>query len=464
MRDLMMLATLSFLLPSVLADGFVAYVLWAWSSAFSPNFYMYGFMASARINLLFAGIALGSILLNSKRSFLPLSTTQKLQLVFLVHASVCALLGYSTNPLNFDVYENLAKALIFCLVMPAFLDNRLRLHVLLIALAIGMGFHGLLEGAKFLASGGGHKVTGITTSMISDNNHFAVGQLMIIPVLFFLYQYSKKKLVRFGFLLAFALAAFSVMGTFSRGGFIGLSALGLWMVFSSRRKFLSFFAVAIVALTLFQFAPESWFHRVETINNAGEDESFMTRVIAWKVSTAIALSNPWFGGGFHAVQAPAIWSTFKETIGFLDFIPTPPPTEQVRAAHSIYFEVLGDTGFIGLGLFILIWANAWRTALSVKRLARNQPNLVWASDLSDILRVSLLVYAISGAAVSMGYFELFYIFSGIVAVLERHVMQALSSTQSVSSAESPQVLAMPSSVVAENPAQSKAGRRWHTNP
>ncbi len=27
-----------------------------------------------------------------------------------------------------------------------------------------------------------------------------------------------------------------------------------------------------------------------------------------------------------------------------------------RSAHSIYFEVLGETGFVGLGLFVLLGA------------------------------------------------------------------------------------------------------------
>lgn len=421
MRDLVMLAAMSVFVPMALADGFVAYVLWAWTSVFSPKYYLYGFMAGVRYNLLFASIALLALLLGRRRASMEWSTTQKLFLVFMIHATLCAVFGYAPNSLNAEVYEGLVKALVFCMVMPFFVADRLRLHVLLIALALGMGFHGLLEGAKFIASGGGHKIQGVATSMISDNNHLALGLLMVIPILFYLYRYSEKRIARYGFLCACILTMIAVVGTFSRGGFIGLAAVGTWFILSSRNKFRSFAAVAVVALVLFQVAPDTWFDRIDTINNASEDSSFLGRVNAWKISTAIALHNPVLGGGFHAVQAYQVWSTFKESIDFLSFIPTPPPGPIGRAAHSIYFEILGDTGFLGLFLFLAIWVNAWRTALAIKRMASDRPELLWARDLADMLRVSLLVYAISGAAVSMGYFELFYIFAAVVAVLKRCV-------------------------------------------
>ena len=425
MRDLAMLGAMCILLPMAIRRPFISYALWAWTGVLSASFYLYGFMATVRLNLIFACIALFSLLVTNSKWPLTPRKQQALLLLFLAHATLCWLFGYASNSLNSEVYEGIVKALLFCLVMPAFVTDRLRLHVLLIAIAMGMGFHGMLEGAKFIASGGGHKVIGVATAMISDNNHFAVGQLMILPILFFLYQYSSHRFVRLGFLVALILATFSVMGTFSRGGFIGLSALGIWFLLSSRRKLLSLFLVFVVALALVQFAPESWFARIDTISEADQDDSFMTRVIAWKVSTMIALDHPLFGGGFHAVQALPVWTAYKDSIDLFSFIPTPEPPLVGRSAHSIYFEVLGDMGFVGLLLFLAIWVNAWRTALSIKRAAEGTPELVWARDLADMLRLSLLAYAISGAAVSMAYFELFYVYATAIAVLEQYVLRKI---------------------------------------
>lgn len=416
-----MLAAVCVLIPVSLGHPFIAYALWAWTAAVSASYYLYGFMAAVRFNLIFACIALLSLLLSNRRWYAQVQGRQQLLVLFLLHATLCWIFGFSPNHLNGEVYEDLVKALIFALVLPAFVTDRLRLHALLVVLGVGMGFHGVVEGAKFVASGGGHRILGVSTAMISDNNHFAVGQLMILPVLLFLYRYSSRRAARIGFLFASALVAFSVVGTFSRGGFIGLSALGIWFFLSSRRKLLSLMLVGAAAMVLVMFAPDAWFARIDTIGSANKDSSFMTRVFAWKVSTVIALDHPIFGGGFHAVQTMPVWSAYKDRVGLLDFIPTTEIPTFGRAAHSIYFEVLGDMGFVGLFLFLAIWGNAWRTALSVKRASEKRPDLIWARDLSDMLRLSLVAYAISGAAVSMAYFELFYTYAAIIAVLDQYV-------------------------------------------
>ncbi len=443
MRDLLMLGAMSVLVPLSISNGFIAYVLWAWTALFSPNYYLYGFMSGVRYNFLFAGIALLALLLGKRRSPLRFTSTQKWLIVFLVHASLCAAFAYSPNRLNAEIYEGLVKAMVFCLVLPAFVDSRMRLHVLLVALAMGLSFHGVVEGAKFILSAGGHKITGIPTTMMSDNNHFAVGLLMIVPVLYYLYQYSAHRLVRLAFLGAFAITALAVVGTFSRGGFIGLVVVATWLVLSSRRKFYALATIAVVSALLLLAAPDAWFARIDTLNDAGEDSSFMGRVNAWKISLVVALNNPVFGGGFHSIQAQHIWSTFREAIQFLDFIPTPPTVETARAAHSIYFEVLGDTGFVGLLLCLAIWINAWRTALWIKRAIHDQAELVWARDLSDMLRVALLVYAISGAAVSMAYFELFYIFAALIAALEQYVVRHLAQVPVPVPASSVELISVP---------------------
>src|SRR5947208_10492047 len=109
---------------------------------------------------------------------------------------------------------------------------------------------------------------------------------------------------------------------------------------------------------------------MDTIMTADQDESFMGRVIAWKQSTLIALDHPWFGGGFFAVQDPVLWTQYRRVFHRLDFIPTSEPAEQaVYAAHSIYFQVLGDLGFAGLIIFLSILITAWRNASAIMKFS-----------------------------------------------------------------------------------------------
>lgn len=73
--------------------------------------------------------------------------------------------------------------------------------------------------------------------------------------------------------------------------------------------------MAAAVIGFLAFAPENITNRMTTIQEMDDDASFMGRVYAWRVSSAIALANPVFGGGFHAVQIQPIWDSFKEAHG-----------------------------------------------------------------------------------------------------------------------------------------------------
>jgi putative inorganic carbon (HCO3(-)) transporter len=204
--------------------------------------------------------------------------------------------------------------------------------------------------------------------------------------------------------------------TFSRGGFIGLLVLAAFMIKNSRSKVASLLLVALACGLIYILAPESWFERLNTIESADNDASFTGRIVAWKISWLIAVDHPLFGGGMHAVQRLLVWDTYKPSLYRLDFIPTPPADSRPHAAHSIYFEVLGDMGFLGLTLFLALLGTSLWNCSKIYRMARNQPSLAWAADLARMLQVTIVVYLVTAAALSMAYFELIYI---ILAVSSR---------------------------------------------
>ena len=153
----------------------------------------------------------------------------------------------------------------------------------------------------------------------------------------------------------------------------------------------------------------------------------MGRVVAWKMSWLIAMDRPFFGGGMHAVQNLLVWSTYRPLLPSLDFIVTPPADVVPHAAHSIYFEVLGDTGFVGLFLFLGALASALYNCSWIYRQARGHADLVWAQDLSRMIQISLVIYLVTGAALSMGYFELIYIVLALTSRCRRTVALALAA-------------------------------------
>jgi len=429
MRDLMFAMMMLVAIPLAIARPFNAYLFWAWTAVVVPTSYFFGFMMNARLNFLFAIltlllIALGRVPWKSYQA----NRVTWFYLLFLLHATVVFFLAYPGNPYNSEYYEIFIKGLLFSLVMPFFVRERVHMHALIIVIVLGFGLHGVLNGLKTLASAGGHNVVGPAGTMIYDRNHLSTALALALPLLYYLFQQSSHRLIRLGFLGGFVLVALAIVGGGSRGGFIALAVVSGWLVLTSRKRWSALALLAVMAVLFVTLAPAEWFSRLSTIETAVEDESFMGRVIAWQVSSAIALGNPVFGGGFHAVQVQAIWDQFLRAPSLLGFLNLPIPDFSAKAAHSIYFEIMGDMGFVGLFIFLGILFHAIRTRYVIKRQLKNMgPQWLWARDMADMLMLAIIAYMAGGAAVSLGYFEVIYMVVMLMEMLRLHVARAVAA-------------------------------------
>ena len=431
MRDLLILGVMFILIPLSLRSVVAAYLLWSWTSLIALNTFVYGFMASVPYVQVFATITLVLLLRgkNTEIKKFDFDPTVILFLVLAFHALCSALFAYPGVTQNWFVVTTLFKTLLFCILMPMFLTSRLRIHALVVLAATAIGFYSVIEGLKFLASGGAHRIQSIAN--LGDNNHTALAFVMVLPLLWYLFQYSEKRLVRFGFASAFFLTCLAVIASNSRGGLLCMVAVAIWIILKSRRKLMGAIFVVIAGFTVLQLASDTWFARMETISTAGEtDVSFLGRVIAWKRASAIALSNPVYGGGFRSVQAPSVYEIYKEKEGILGFIQTP-QAHYPAAAHSIYFESMGDMGFVGFFIFLACLINVFLNRIKIKKITKSNPaKLAWASDLSDSLAGCMVAYMVGGAAVSMAYFELAYVLMMLMAVLHIVISKEISQSNS----------------------------------
>jgi hypothetical protein len=92
----------------------------------------------------------------------------------------------------------------------------------------------------------------------------------------------------------------------------------------------------------------------------------------------------------------------------------------VHSAHSIYFQMLGEHGFVGLALFLLLWLLVWRDASWIDRPARRREGMQWASDLARMMQVSLVGYAAGGAFLNLAYYDVPY--NMLVAILLTRIL------------------------------------------
>jgi probable O-glycosylation ligase (exosortase A-associated) len=425
MRDLAFFLFFVVMLGFVLKKPFIGISLWAWTSFIVPGYLLYGFASGIRYNLISVAVTAFSYFISKDKGKIILDGLATLVLIAFVHTSISTIFAeYDSSQLFLEWEKSLRAIILFVFIL---LIIRQKNHLVLLAwsLMLSIGYFGFVEGLKFIASAGGHKISGPGSNVLGDNNHLALALNMVLPIMFFIYKQSEKALFKNMALLFMFTTALAIIGTYSRGGAIGLLILVSYFGIKSKQRIKFAIAISFIFVVVLSLAPSEWFERVDTIGAASEDNSFLGRVIAWKQSTLIALDNPFLGGGLHAVQTNELWNYYGQQFESLDFIIATPHALDItyKAAHSIYFQVLGDLGFVGL--FFYVWALFLAIRKTQKISAQDLPKEdEWLKDLAEMLKLSIIIFSTCGALLSLAYFELFYILLGMIIVTNKLAVDA----------------------------------------
>lgn len=429
MRDVFLLALLPFMLYAMATRPFIGLGLWIWTALFFPNAWVYGIASPIRFNLLFAGVTAFSYLLMRDKPAFKASGTGLLVLLFFAWTTASTIMGMGRPDMAWDVWDRFLKVVLLFVFILAIVNNKLHLDFFLACVVLATGFYADLEALKFIASGGGHKIEGMVGHVLGDRNELAVAFVMTIPLCaYLLQQYGKQSRALSVFLLStIALTAAAVIGTQSRGGFIAMLALGAYFFIKSDRKLLASATLVVLALGLSQVVTSEWLTRIDTINAADKDASFMGRVVAWKLSFILASEHPFFGAGFKGLEYFPVWSALSEQFNSIPWFYTGdalPDPDKARAAHSVYFQVLGDHGFAGLAIYLAILLTAFAKTRNIARLARMHRLPDWIPRITTALQLSLFAFCIGGAALSFAYFDLTFAIIALLIVLERRLVPA----------------------------------------
>ena len=415
MRDLLITAIVLGSLPFIFRHAWIGVLMWTWLSIMNPHKLAFGFAHNAPFAAIVAAVTLVALVTGRDKVRLPRNGALTALILLLVWMGVTTIFaidpGESVNQL-----EKVLKIQLMALVTMAVLHERKHIQLFVWVNAISIGFYGLKGGLFTLRSGGGERVWGPPGGFIEGNNELGLAMLMVIPLLFYLYFTTEHRWVRRGLLLTIFMSAVAVLGTQSRGAFLAILAMGgmLWWR-SPMNKLTSGMAILLVGGLLFTFMPDSWHERMGTIRTYQEDSSAMGRINAWETALNIANHRP-TGAGFDA-YTPFVFAMYA-----------PNPAEQraadplhARASHSIYFQILGEHGWIGLSLFLCIWWLTWRTAGNIRKSTKNEPELRWVYLLAGMSQVALVGYAVGGAFLSLSYFDLPYNLMVVILVMQRLV-------------------------------------------
>jgi probable O-glycosylation ligase (exosortase A-associated) len=201
---------------------------------------------------------------------------------------------------------------------------------------------------------------------------------------------------------------FSIIGTQSRGGFISLVVFGGFFWMRSRHKGAILAAGLLAIVPAIAFMPSKWTERMTTITSATEDESFMGRVDAWVINTKFALQHPLTGVGLR--------NPYQQDLAMKVDAERAP---RAKAAHSIYFEMLGGTGFVGLGVYLAMLATAFFGALGLQKKKAEIDPTGWTSTFGRFAQMSLVIFGVGGASMSMEMWDGYLLIIAMIAAAQR---------------------------------------------
>jgi probable O-glycosylation ligase (exosortase A-associated) len=197
-------------------------------------------------------------------------------------------------------------------------------------------------------------------------------------------------------------------------------AVFLWL--KSKNKIVLGAALIVAAPVAFFMMPDSWHQRMQTIETYQEDGSAMGRVNAWRFTVMLA-NQRLTGGGLRGIETEEAYRTYAPEL-HAELLAT---GGAFRAAHSIWFGMLGQHGWIGLGLFVLLGVLGWRNGSWVIARTKGRPDLAWHNDLARMLQVTLIGYASTGTFLSMEYFDYYYHVLAVLVLLRFSVERELTA-------------------------------------
>lgn len=393
MRDIFVTAVVFGALLLVFKHPHYGIYLWSWLSYMNPHKLTWGFAINLPFAFMTAIVTLTVYLLSKEPKRMPWTPETVLLLIFLGWVTFTTYYAFYPQ-LAWEQWDKVLKIQIMTLLTAMLITDRKRLEGLVWVIALSLAFYGVKGGIFTILHGGVYHVRGPTSTFIAGNNELGLAMIMTVPLLRYLHLQVQTKLIRFGLATAMVLTGLAAIGTQSRGALLAAVAMGGLLWLKSRNKATTAFYIIVAVGLIAVIMPQQYWDRINTIKTYEQDASAMGRINAWHTAFNLAKDRI-TGGGFETFQEP----TFKL------YAPDP---EDLHAAHSIYFQVMGDHGFIGLALFVVIGLIAWRTGSKIIRKCQRVPDRKWAADLAAMTQVSMVGYATGGAFLGLAYFDYYY--------------------------------------------------------
>jgi len=404
MRDIVIFCLIFGMVPMMMKRPAIGALVFMWISIMNPHRLAYGAAHDFPFAALVAAVTLlGAVFTKEQRRY-PLTPITVILVLFCLWMTLTSLFGLLPE-LLWNEWNRVIKTLFMVGLTIALVNSESDLKKLMWILGLSLGFYGFKGGLFTLASGGTYRVWGPEGSYIAENNSLALALVMAVPIIWYLRLQAERRWVRHALEVLAVLSVISAAGSYSRGAMIGgVAMMGLlWL--KSRSKLSTGLVLLLIIPIVLMAMPEQWMERMTSVGEYKTDASALGRINAWYFAIEVAKRH-FLGGGFLAFNP------------YLFTIYAPVPWD-FHAAHSIYFQVLGEHGFIGLAFYLSLIVATWRSASRIIKACRTHPDHKWASDLAAMCQVSMVGYLVGGAFLSLAYYDYPYYLMAALVITEK---------------------------------------------
>lgn len=431
MRDLFFLGYIAALMLLAFKRPFLFTLLYAYLDIIAPQRLSYFLLNSIPLSVMIFALAFLGFMVSDDKKDVRIAPRIFLLLILMLWC------GYTT----FEAVEPIAaqtkwssvwKSLIFAAFLPLTLRTKLRIEALVLTMILCASALIVTGGVKTALGGGGY---GVLKILVDNNSGLYEGStisciaIAIIPMILWLSKHGTifKPDWR---VTAYALALIGAcllipVGTQARTGVICIGVMGILMLRFVRYRLLYVAGIALLGLAAIPFLPSSFTQRADTISNYKSDESASTRIKVWQWTWDYVQQHP-AGGGFEVYRQNRIRyelpTTTEEMAGGAQST-TKVIVDQGRAFHSSYFEMLGEQGFFGLFLWLIIHiAGIWRMEV-VQRIyrKRNRKDEEWVAPLAIALQNAHIIYMIGSLFVGIAFQPFVYMLTGLQIGLDTYL-------------------------------------------
>jgi putative inorganic carbon (hco3(-)) transporter len=397
---------------------FIATLGYIWVDTFQPQDVAYVVLNDLPVAMIMGIVAFAGYFLLDRRSPPPLTLQTILGAGMAIWISL-TLIWAQVPDAAWIKWDWAFKTIAFATFIPYVSRSRVQIEAFAQTYVISLAANFVPFGIKVLISGGGY---GMNLGLQAGNAGLAEGGLlstsclMAVPLAIFLGSHSqimpRVKVLPLAYWGIAGLAVVTAIGTYERSALFGLVVLGAYMWVRTKHKVCFGIVLAVVACLAIYTSTGAWNSRIATISDYQGDLSTLVRILVWKWTLKFVATHP-LGGGFATylidrVELPTVGGA-------------PGHAEFARAFHSIYFEVLGEHGYPGLFMFLLLAGSTFVTLRRTAKKASPYAELQWVVGLSSALQSGLAVFMVCGTFVGIAFQPMFWYFISMSVCLNAYM-------------------------------------------